>query len=290
MASLHSQRTALNKAVSEELVRVLSQERRKEDVRPTSRNLRVCAGGVRGARNGGSKIPHPVVEKARRERINSLIESLRTVVPSGGWSLEAENARKEQPSGPDKRTKRTVLIEAIETIVRLQTAVKETQKALQAKDAHMTNEALRVLRSAAAPAPAPSGRAHDDAPRDMQDAQVDRILQQAKAQLKCTQQMRTSFAEVQPTQLMASLTASLAADGGISADTTTVRLPTLGAGAPTQILPRLPPLAQLAAASQASAPLSSTPLSSLIMHMPSTSSGQMAASLGMTPNILQQQL
>jgi len=81
--------------------------------------------------------PHPVVEKARRDGINMLIEELRDIVPEGGWKASANEYKKTTSlrdaldaihsgegsamagSGvgkPDKRTKRSVLMDAIASI------------------------------------------------------------------------------------------------------------------------------------------------------------------------------
>merc|ERR1719379_1812437 len=38
--------------------------------------------------------PHPVVEKARRDGINALIEDLRDIVPEGGWKASANEYKK----------------------------------------------------------------------------------------------------------------------------------------------------------------------------------------------------
>merc|ERR1719172_27661 len=84
--------------------------------------------------------PHPVVEKARRDGINMLIEDLRDIVPEGGWnpmkvkrstSLKDALAKLHGEPGastgnaqkPDKRTKRAVLIDAISSIESLEAHV-----------------------------------------------------------------------------------------------------------------------------------------------------------------------
>jgi len=84
--------------------------------------------------------PHPVVEKARRDGINALIEDLRDIVPEGGWNpmkvkrstslkdaltkLHGEpGASTGNAQKPDKRTKRAVLMDAISSIESLEAHV-----------------------------------------------------------------------------------------------------------------------------------------------------------------------
>merc|ERR1719313_2300706 len=45
------------------------------------------------------KKPHPVVEKARRDGINALIEDLREVVPDGGWKPSTVHSPRPRRSG-----------------------------------------------------------------------------------------------------------------------------------------------------------------------------------------------
>ncbi|QDZ22982.1 hypothetical protein HOP50_09g55250 [Chloropicon primus] len=81
--------------------------------------------------------PHPVVEKARRDGINALIEDLREVVQEGGWkrpsagfmkTTSLRNALETIHSGRepkrDKRTKRAVLMDSISSIEELMKYVK----------------------------------------------------------------------------------------------------------------------------------------------------------------------
>jgi len=105
--------------------------------------------------------PHPVVEKARRDGINALIEDLRDVVPEGGWKPTTSCAQAGAGAGgyrkttslrdalesihqgqggamapkPDKRTKRAVLMDSIASIEKLRDHVKmlEQQVAVVAK-------------------------------------------------------------------------------------------------------------------------------------------------------------
>ena len=80
---------------------------------------------VRQRRSGKDRVPHPVVEKARRDGINALIESLRAIVPVNGWS---HGPREE--TTVDKRTKRSVLMDTIASIQRLEHAVAQSEKLL----------------------------------------------------------------------------------------------------------------------------------------------------------------
>jgi len=97
------------------------------------------------------KKPHPAVEKARRDGINTLIEDLREIVPEGGWtdvkvkrstslrdameglhqgkgSIDSPAAAAAAGIKPDKRTKRAVLMDAIASIEALQNHVNKLQR------------------------------------------------------------------------------------------------------------------------------------------------------------------
>ena len=81
--------------------------------------------------------PHPVVEKARRDGINALIEELRYIVPEGGWKSSSSEFKKTtslrdaldaihgvEEKSVDKRTKRAVLLDAISSIENLKSHMK----------------------------------------------------------------------------------------------------------------------------------------------------------------------
>jgi len=89
--------------------------------------------------------PHPVVEKARRDGINTLIEDLREVVQEGGWkrpsagfmkTTSLRNALETIHSGGepkrDKRTKRAVLMDSISSIEELMKYVKVLEQQVDA--------------------------------------------------------------------------------------------------------------------------------------------------------------
>ena len=90
--------------------------------------------------------PHPVVEKARRDGINALIEDLREVVPDGGWkpstgafskttslrnALETITGGRGTTGRPDKRTKRAVLMDSIATIEQLKLHVRRLEQEVE---------------------------------------------------------------------------------------------------------------------------------------------------------------
>jgi hypothetical protein len=130
------------------------------------------------------KKPHPAVEKARRDGINTLIEDLREIVPEGGWTdvkvkrstslrdamegLHQGKGTIESPAAvaagrkPDKRTKRAVLMDAIASIEALQNHVDKLQQ---------ENEALAAGGSSLSPstketfprAPSTDGKAFEEA-------------------------------------------------------------------------------------------------------------------------------
>jgi len=92
------------------------------------------------------KKPHPVVEKARRDGINALIEDLREVVPDGGWkpstgafskttslrnALETITGGRGATGRPDKRTKRAVLMDSIATIEQLKLHVRRLEQEVE---------------------------------------------------------------------------------------------------------------------------------------------------------------
>lgn len=108
--------------------------------------------------------PHPVVEKARRDGINMLIEELRDIVPEGGWKAGGQfrkttslrDALETIHGGAvgvkvDKRTKRAVLMDAIASIETLEHHVKTL------------TEQMEVLGKAAGEAHSPSFKSGESA-------------------------------------------------------------------------------------------------------------------------------
>lgn len=111
--------------------------------------------------------PHPVVEKARRDGINMLIEELRDIVPEGGWKAGGHGAQFRKTTSlrdaletihggavgvkVDKRTKRAVLMDAIASIETLQ------------QHAKTLADQMEVLGKAAGEAHSPSFKSGDSA-------------------------------------------------------------------------------------------------------------------------------
>jgi len=70
--------------------------------------------GSAGSNKGGSSVSHSVAEKQRRDRINTLIDELRELVPIDMES--AENAQQPYGEDPSKRPKHVVLSDTIKFV------------------------------------------------------------------------------------------------------------------------------------------------------------------------------
>jgi len=100
---------------------------------------------------GNSNVSHSVAEKQRRDRINTLIDELRELVPIDLESVEANN----QPYGedPSKRPKHVVLSDTIKfvrnTLIRQQQQQQQQQIQQVATTARIPDEVLRIKKELA---------------------------------------------------------------------------------------------------------------------------------------------
>merc|ERR1712072_964002 len=109
--------------------------------------------GSSSSMKGNSNVSHSVAEKQRRDRINTLIDELRELVPIDLESAEANN----QPYGedPSKRPKHVVLSDTIKFVrnmlIRQQQQQQQQQQQIQqvATTARIPDEVLRIKKELA---------------------------------------------------------------------------------------------------------------------------------------------